>query len=113
MIIDWEKFKATFQYYDKGVIIQIVEIFESEFDERFAKMRSNLESMDFEQLKFNAHSFKGVVSNFMAPEPYALARQMEDQAKNGIAAGIQELFEQLFDVSLQMREELRQYKNSL
>lgn len=113
MIIDWEKFKATFQYYDKEIIIQIVDIFESEFDDRFAKMLQNVENLDLEKLRFNAHSFKGVVSNFMAPEPYALARQLEDQAKMGNTAGIKELFDQLFDVSVQMREELRQYKASL
>ena len=113
MVIDWDRFKETFQYYDKEIVVQIIDIFESEFDERFVKMSQNLKDKDLEQLRFNAHSFKGVVSNFMAPEPYALSRQLEEQSKLGDIAGLEEIYAQLLVVSQKLREELLQYKQSL
>jgi HPt (histidine-containing phosphotransfer) domain-containing protein len=111
MLIDWERFKETYQYYDKEVVVQIIDIFDSEFEDRFAKMKASYSTRQLDDLRFQAHSLKGVVANFMAPEVYDLARQLEEQAKLGNVDGLDSLYVRLFEKASQLRNELLEYRN--
>jgi len=94
-MIDRKKFNENFQYFENDIIIEIIDIFESEYLERFAKIEKNVNEKDYIQLKFNAHSLKGVIANFMDPETIDLSRKLDEAAKNKEETGLQELYNRL------------------
>ena len=81
-VIDWDQFNENFQYYDKEIIKEVIDIFVDEYDNRIRDLQKNIEEKDFINLAFNAHSFKSVISNYMAPKAYELTRKLEELAKN-------------------------------
>lgn len=66
-MVNKQAFTDTFQYFDKEVIIEIIDIFIDESPERLKVLEQNINEGNFEKLRFNVHSLKGVVANFAAP----------------------------------------------
>jgi len=112
-MIDRKKFDENFQYFENDVIIEIINIFDTEFDERFDALTRNIANRDFDQLKFNAHSLKGVVANFMEPEVIRLSQRFDEMAKNREETGIIPLFEELKQRSVALRNELLNIREEL
>ena len=77
-MIEKQLFLDTFKAFDKEVVVEIINIFFEEYPERFSKMDKNIAELNFKELAFNAHSLKGVVSNFAAPILFELAREVEN-----------------------------------
>lgn len=105
-MIDRHKLNQNFQYFDKETIIEIIDLFFSEHPERMEKMQKNIDELDFIQLKFNAHSLKGVVANFQDPVTMDLTRKLDEKAKSCELAGLQELFEELKSACNHLMDEL-------
>ncbi|MDP2724422.1 MAG: Hpt domain-containing protein [Bacteroidales bacterium] len=76
-IINTELFNETFQYFDKEIVVEIIDIFINEYSERISKINEAIQTKNFADLKFTAHSMKGVVANFAVPELQAMARDLE------------------------------------
>jgi len=112
--IDWAQFKENFQYYYKEVIKEVIDIFIGEYDSRISNLKKNIEENDFVNLAFNAHSFKSVIANYMAPKAYDLTRKLEDLAKNNSNEGIDIIFTELMSETKELLLELTNYlKNSV
>ena len=94
-MIDRQKLHQNFQYFDKETIIEIIDIFFAEYPERVEKIDKNIKDRDFVQLKFNAHSLKGVVANFQDPATIELSRRLDEMAKNQESYGLESVFENL------------------
>jgi len=94
-MIDREKFKENFVYLDKEVVVEIIDIFLSEYEERLLNIQNTITQGDFSGLKFNAHSLKGVIANFMDPPTIELSRALDEKAKLEEGSGLQELFDNL------------------
>jgi len=109
-MIDRYKLNQNFQYFDKETIIEIIDLFFSEHPDRMEKMQKNIDELDFIQLKFNAHSLKGVVANFQDPVTIDLARKLDENAKNREPEGLQELFEELKSACNKLMDELSALK---
>lgn len=75
-----QNFYDTYQFFDKSVIVEIIDIFISEYAERFEKLTKNIVDRDFQNMRFNAHSLKGVIANFSAPVPLEMVRDFEKSA---------------------------------
>ncbi len=106
-MIDRKQFKENFQPFDKEIVLEIIDIFIQEYPERMAELEKNINQNDFESLRFNAHSLKGVVANFIVDEPKALAKKLEDQGKGKVKEGNQELFKELKEKTGQLVDELK------
>ncbi|MDP3462308.1 MAG: Hpt domain-containing protein [Bacteroidales bacterium] len=76
-VIDKSSFLDTFQYFDKEIVVEIIDIFLQEYPGRLVNIKKDIESGDFDALKFDAHSLKGVVSNFVAKAPQDYAKELE------------------------------------
>ena len=111
-VIDREKFIENFQYFDKEIVNDIINIFIDEYPERMSTLQKNVEEKDFEQLRFNAHSLKGVIANFVAPEPQELARTLEMKGKDNDPEGIEDIFAQLKQQGDMLLEELKELKKN-
>jgi len=79
-MIDKQQFLNSFKSFDREVVAEIINIFFEEYPQRFEKMDHNLSERNYKELAFNAHSLKGVVSNFASPVLFELARQVEKTA---------------------------------
>ena len=112
-MIDRKKFNENFQYFDKEVVIEIIDIFFSEYDERFSNLDKNVADRDFDKLKFNAHSLKGVVANFMDPVTIDLSRKLDESAKYRQEAGLSELYLELKSACESLLAELLAIKKEI
>ncbi len=112
-MIDREKFESNFVYYGKEVIVQIIDIFLDEFDGRMANLSKNVSERDFNNIKFNAHSLKGTIANFMDPESVALARRLEEMAMNMQVEELDEVMSNLLLASGSLVMELLEYRRVL
>lgn len=107
--IDWTQFNENFQYYDKEIVKEVIDIFIDEYDQRIGNLKKNIEEKDFTNLVFNAHSFKSVIANYMAPKAYQLILKLEDLAKNNSEGGIDEIFMELISETQELLLELKIY----
>lgn len=112
-MIDRKKFNENFQYFEKEIVVEIIDIFQSEYDERYRKIENNIREKDFVQLKFNAHSLKGVIANFMDPVTIDLTRKLDEMAKEKQEAGLQNLYDSLAKSSRALLEELQIIRKEL
>lgn len=110
MMIDKEQFKENFQPFDKEIVLEIIDIFIQEFPERMDEIEKNVNENDFDSLRFNAHSLKGVVANFIAPEPKNLAKELEDRGKEKVSEGNIQMFQDMKDKTGQLVEELKEIR---
>jgi len=85
-MVNKENFYETYQLFDKSIIVEIIDIFLNEYEERFVKLEQNVAEKDFQNMRFNAHSLKGVVANFSAPVPLEMARAFEKTSANLLEA---------------------------
>ena len=81
-MVNKQHFYDTYQFFDKSVIVEIIDIFVNEYAERFDKLTKNIADRDFQNMRFNAHSLKGVIANFSAPVPLEMVRIFEKTAAN-------------------------------
>jgi hypothetical protein len=112
-MIDRQKFNDNFQYFDKEIIVEIIDIFFSEYEERYRNLQKNVFEKDFAQLKFNAHSLKGVIANFMDPVTIEHSRRLDEMAKNKVIEGLDQLYEELKKSSGDLMEELHRIRQEL
>jgi hypothetical protein len=112
-IIDREKFDENFQYYDKETIRLVIDNFLEESDDRLGKMEKSIIERDFQKLSFNAHSFKSVVGNFMAPKPFEICRILEEMAEQKSEMDFFPLYLELKSLTALMIAELKAYLNNL
>lgn len=112
-MVDWQKYNDTFQWYGKDVEIELIGILNEEYIDRMAKLEQNIANRDFEQLKFNVHSLKGSISNYHAPEPVELARELELKAKENNAEGLDELWTRLQLSTKSLLDELLDHRQQL
>jgi HPt (histidine-containing phosphotransfer) domain-containing protein len=112
-MIDHVRFNENFQYFDKEIIIEIIDIFISEFDMRFSNLNENVAARDFDKLKFNAHGIKGVIANFMDPDTIELSKRLDEMAKNRIENGLEKTLADFENSAKLLLEELKQMKEKL
>jgi len=111
-VIDWDQFNENFQYYDKEIIKEVINIFVEEHDDRIMTLEKNIREKDFSALAFNAHSLKSVISNYMAPQAFELTRRLEELGKNNSEEGIEDLFTDLKIIIEELLLELTSYLKS-
>lgn len=105
--INKTQFIDNFQYFDKEIVLEIIDIFINEYDGRIKAISESIEAVDYDGIKFNCHSVKGVIANFIAPDVEAKARDLEMMGANKDITGIEETFESFKVYSAEMVEELK------
>ncbi len=104
--IDKSQFVENFQYFDKEIVLEIIDIFINEYPSRIQTITENINDGDYDSIKFSCHSIKGVIANFIAPDVEQLAREMELMGSNKDIVGIEEKFENFKAYSSEMVNEL-------
>ena len=107
--IDWKQFNENFQYYDKEIIKEVIDIFVEEYDERMSTLQKNIDEKDLVNLAFHAHSIKGVIANYKAPYVVELFQSLEDMAKKNQELQIPETYAKLKIITKELLDELVEY----
>ncbi len=94
-VIDRVAFMDTFQYFDKSIVVEIIDIFLTEYPQRMEALKKDIQKLDFSALKFDAHSVKGVIANFVAAVPQQLAKELEYKGINNDATDLQRIYDEL------------------
>ncbi len=108
-VIDFVQLNENFQYYDREIITEVIDIFLDEYDDRISNLEKNIAEKDFKALAFNAHSLKSVIANYMAPKALELSGRLEEKGLNHSEEGLIELFAELKDTTKEMLQELKDY----
>ncbi|PLX13881.1 MAG: hypothetical protein C0598_02645 [Marinilabiliales bacterium] len=105
-LINDQSFNESFSYFDKEIVVEIIDIFLNEYEDRLTAIKKSIDELDFPNLKFHAHSLKGVVANFSAPAVQTLAKELEDKGTNSVNENLLENFTELDKLVRQMIDEL-------
>lgn len=81
-MVNKQEFLDTYSYFDKDLLTEIIDIFLNEYKGRIDKLHTDVQSADFESLRFDAHSVKGVIATFCAPLLKEKAYELEVLARN-------------------------------
>ncbi len=108
--IDKTQFVQNFEYFDKEIVAEIIDIFINEYPDRIISIAESIASKDYDNLKFSAHSIKGVIANFVAVDVEQMARQLEMMGTEKNMDGVDELFEEFKISSAGLVEELKEIK---
>ena len=101
MFIDKDVIRENLRYFDKSVIVQIIDLFMEEYPFRFIELQENIIELDFGRINNNAHKLKGVVAYF-SQEITQLAWQLEEHGKESNSEGLQQIFDELKAGTLQL-----------
>ena len=113
-MIDREKFNETYKHYGREILVDIIGLWEADYDSRIAELTKNIAERNFKALDDTAHSFKGTVVNFYYPEPVKFAYLLERMGKKEISDdGIEDIFEQLKVSSDKLLIELKQHLKTI
>jgi len=107
MWINKEQFLDNFQVFDKEIVLEIIDLFISEYPERMQNIWEAIQREDMDKLRFHAHSVKGVIANYCAPDLQEKAKELEYKAKAGDRQGLPELFEAFRVGTAEFLEELK------
>ena len=112
-MIDRNEFDDLFKSFGKEIVVEIIDIFISEYDDRFKHLRENVAAMDFKNLEFNSHSLKGVIAHFKDPVTTEQSRRLNAMAKEKVEAGLEKALQDLEKSSALLLEELKTIKKQL
>lgn len=76
-MVNKQEFLDTYSYFDKDVLIEIIDIFLNEYSGRIEKLYKDIETRSYNDLRFDAHGLKGVVATFCAPIAKEKAYELE------------------------------------
>lgn len=105
-MINREKFKENFQYYDKEVVVQVMDIFNNEYPHALQELQQSIAVLDFPTLNRKAHGLKGVVA-YMSPELSGLCHELEQKGAEQNSDGLQPTYNLLQDGILELVDELK------
>jgi HPt (histidine-containing phosphotransfer) domain-containing protein len=105
-MIDKEAFKENFKYYDNEVIVQIMDIFFSEYVGNLELIQKSIVEKDFATLNQKAHGLKGVVA-YMSENLSNLCLELETKGKDNNDIGLQPVYDQLKQGILELVEDLK------
>ncbi len=109
-VVDKKTLTETFQYFDNSIVVEIIDIFINEQPQRMASIREAITNGDFEALKFEAHSIKGVIANFAAEVPVELSRTLEKKGTNNDVSGLEDLIIKLDQATKDLVDDLKELR---
>lgn len=104
-MINKENFRDNMKYYDKSIVLQVIDIFLTEYTDRLTELQNSVTNLDFDAIDHHAHSFKGVVT-YMSPELAERARTLEYKGKEKDASALEEIMKLLRDGTFELAIEL-------
>jgi HPt (histidine-containing phosphotransfer) domain-containing protein len=110
-LVNPDSFNETFQYFDKEIVVEIIDIFINEYPERMANIERAIHDQNHSDLKFHAHSIKGVIANFMVADVQELAKKLEIAGSEQNLSGVDKLFGEFKEQCKYLVDDLKEIKS--
>ena len=81
-VIEPEAFIECLGLFDNTTIAEIIDIFMQEYPEKMKNIEESIHNANTESVRFHAHSLKGVIANFGAPQALLNIKLLEEYARN-------------------------------
>lgn len=112
-MIERADFREHFQYFDREVVVEIIDLFLETYQEQLADLKKCIDANEPERVNMHAHSLKGLAGTFVSPDTQSIAATLEVRAKNNETAGMDDLFTRL-EISIHaMAGELKEIRNEM
>ena len=86
-MIDREQFKERYRDFDKDLVLDILDLFINDYNEKISRLSKDLSGHQPEALKSDAHALKGIIGNIDTSSPaFEYITQLEDLAQQLIEA---------------------------
>jgi|GEM_PF-2510427 len=112
-MIDRQMFNDMFNNLDKENIVELIDIFFSQYEERFEAIRKNVTERDFDHLKETSHKLKGALVLFMDPVTSQLSKRFVEMARSNTEAGLDQMLADLEKNTRILVEELKVIRKEL
>jgi hypothetical protein len=112
-MINWEEFNNMFQYYGNDIVIEIINMFEEEYDERFDALKKSIDKLDFREIQNNRRYIKGLLVNFCDPVPVEASYRLKEIVNAETSVGLTQEFDKLKIAADKLLIELREYRKTL
>ena len=93
--------------HDMNLFRELVDLFVNDSTKLLEKIKETIINNDAPGLQKAAHTLKGSVSNFSAHRAYDMALQLENLGKNSNLSGSTEIFQNLDNEIVQVKEAMR------
>lgn len=120
VMINKQEFLETYNYIDSEVLVEIIDIFLNEYEQRIDKLYIDVKTGDYKALRYDAHAIKGVIANFYAKPAWEIAKTLEDSGARliEVSSGVEEhklteLVNTLNDHVQTMASQLKEIKEEL
>jgi len=81
-MINEENFIEKYVPFDREIVVEIIDIFIEEYDERIEKIYHHIKTKNLSELQKSTHAFKGVIANFETNcKAYDEISKMESEAQ--------------------------------
>ena len=105
-MINRETFSMNYEIFDKEIVKEIIDIYIQEYPIRMKNIKQYIADNKLEELYKEAHSLKGVTTNFFDEDTVELARQLESKSKENDNSGLEEIYDELLITSQKLIDEL-------
>ena len=120
-MVNKEEFLETYSYFDKSLLVEIIDIFLNEYEGRLEKIYKDVREHNYNDLRFDAHGIKGVIANFCAPEAWQIAKDLEFSgnefiSNNGegfVEADVLARVDELRDSVIEMVSDLKELRDEI
>ncbi|MCX6245232.1 MAG: Hpt domain-containing protein [Bacteroidetes bacterium] len=106
-------FQEAFSYYDKEVVIEIIDLFLETYKPLLNKLQKAISAGDPENVIMHAHSIKGLAGTFTAPAPHVIAASLEEKAHNRKMSEIPALYSELKPLIEEMAADLEDIRSRI
>jgi HPt (histidine-containing phosphotransfer) domain-containing protein len=100
-------------YIDNQQAIEILDLFFSDFEERFRSLHESVASRDYKTLKTITHPLKSNIKIFRDPISTEHIETLDKMALNEVENGLEKTLEKLESSSRQLLEELKALREEL
>jgi HPt (histidine-containing phosphotransfer) domain-containing protein len=84
-MIDWDKFNDRLGCFDEDLILELIDMFVTDYPQRMIDLRKSVEDKDYHQLDENAHTLKTNCATFGDNDSARLAYNLELLGKNQVS----------------------------
>tara|TARA_Y100000768_G_scaffold386362_1_gene374601 strand:+ start:8632 stop:9018 length:387 start_codon:yes stop_codon:yes gene_type:complete len=93
--------------HNRELILHLTQVLEDTYPDNMQKLEQGIEEKSFEEIELQAHSLKGMISNFFADDLKNIAFEMEKKGRDKDDSQLDDLFHQLQKQLPQLVENLK------
>ncbi len=109
-MVNKQELDATYGEYGNEFMLEIMNIFISEFDGKMEIIERAVKERDMVTLQIVSHPLKGNIGQFMDHEAYIIAKELNEKAKKGDQSNLDEVFARFKEAATATNEQLKELR---